>query len=190
LYFLMIRSLRRHRVAVVIAALAVVVVAAIALFVNAYNGSGSTRAAGPSDSPTPSSSSAVPSPTSTANAIPKGGVTDFTFPNGAHYTGGSFSFASFPQHIVHLVVFNSWGKRLIRVGWVAPQSYDAPYGDLHNLPPSWSITFHSAGDKDRAALFVGTDATGAPVTCQIFVDGALVSQETTLGPYSRQICLN
>jgi hypothetical protein len=195
LYLLMIRSLRRHRVAVVIAALAVVLIAAITLFVRAYNGTGSTHSGAgplPSDTATPSTTSigASPSPTNTSNAIPKGGVTDYTFPNGLHYTGGSFAFANFPQHIVRLVVFNSLGRRLIRVGWVAPQSYDAPYGDLKDLPPSWSITFHSAGDKDRAALFVGTDASGAPVTCQIFVDGALVSQQTTLGPYSRQICLN
>jgi hypothetical protein len=184
-------------VAVVIAALAVVLVAAITLFVRAYNHTGSTTSAGGSgassfspDNPTPADSgsgSATPSPS--ADPIPKGGVTNYTFPGGLHYTGGSFAFSSLPQHIVRLVVFNHDGRGLIRVGWVAPQSYDAPYGDLRNLPPTWSITFHSVGDKDRAALFVGTDASGSPVTCQIYIDGRLESTQTTLGPYSRQVCL-
>ena len=177
--------------AVVIAALTVVLIAAITLFVRAYDHTGSTGSAGgPSVFPTTSGTStpsATPSPTT--DPIPKGGVTGYTFPGGLHYTGGSFAFKSFPQHIVRLVVFNHLGQRLIRVGWVAPQSYDAPYGDLRNLPPSWTITFHSVGSKDRAALFIGTDASGSPVTCQIFIDGQLESEQTTLGPYSRQVCL-
>lgn len=192
------RFLRKNRVKIAAAALVVGVVTLMALFIRAYNGG--TTSAAPTFGPTTglstdsasadASSSSSAKPRSTATGIPGGGVTKYTFPNGQTYVAGDPGFFKFQnQHIVELRVFSGGNVRLIRVGWLAPESYDAPYGDERGLSSPWSITLHSSGTKYHAALFVGTDASGNPVTCQIFVDGVLKDQQTAHYPGARQVCV-
>lgn len=182
---------------IAIAAFVVAIVAFIGVFVRSYNSGGNSAA--PTLGPTTSgftpgvptdSTSATKKPTTTASGIPKGGVTKFTFPNGQSYAGGSTDFFRFQkQHIVELRVFSQGNAQLIRVSWLAPESYDAPYGDMHKLASPWSLTLHSSGDQYHAALFVGTDASGNDVTCQIFVDGKLKQSLTAQYSFSRQTCI-
>jgi hypothetical protein len=196
------RTLRRHRVKIAIAAFAAALVAFIAIFVESYN-SGNDSAAptlGPTgalptttavSSPSATkSTSASSKPKRTLTGFPSGGVTNFTFPNGQSFTGGNTDFFKFQnQHLVQLRVFSAGNVQLIRVGWLAPESYDAPYGDLKSLASPWSLTLHSSGDKYHAALFVGTDNTGNPVTCQIYVDGKLKDSQTARFPGAHQVCV-
>src|SRR4051812_6464870 len=136
------RTLRIHRLKIAAAALVVALVAFIVVFVRSYS-SGTDSAApklGPSTSsfapPTDTSptDSTSASPGKSGSGVPSGGVTDFTFPNGLKYTGGSTDFFRFQkQHIVVLKVFSEGNAQLIRVGWLAPESYDAPYGDMKQL---------------------------------------------------------
>lgn len=181
------------------AAVAIVaLVAFIGLFIRSYN-SGTDSAApklGPTTSGfTPpvdtSSTSASPSASkASGTGLPRGGVTAFTFPNGLSYTAGDPNFFRFQkQHIVVLKVFSAGNVPLIRVGWLAPESYDAPYGDVKGTGSPWSLTLHSSGDKYHAALFIGTDATGNPVTCEIFVDGVLKAKLSAEHDYARQTCV-
>ena len=190
------RFLRKNRVKIAAAALVVGVVTLITLFVRAYN-HGTNSAAPtfgptislPADTPSASASSSI-KPRKTISGIPSGGVTKYTFPNGQTYSVGDPNFFKFQnQHLVELRVFSAGNVQLIRVGWLAPESYDAPYGDLHNLASPWSLTLHSSGSKYHAALFVGTDRTGNPVTCQIFVDGVLKDEQTARYPGAHQVCV-
>ena len=191
-------TLRRHRLKIAAAVLVVALVVLVGLFIRSYN-SGTDSAAptlGPTTSGfTPSidnSSSASPtaSPKSSGSGLPSGGVTAFTFPNGLSYTAGDPNFFRFQkQHIVVLKVFSNGNVPLIRVGWLAPESYDAPYGDIKGVSSPWSLTLHSSGDKYHAALFIGTDATGNPVTCEIYVDGVLKDRLSAEHDYARQTCV-
>lgn len=195
-------TLREHRWKIAIAAVVVVLVALIGLFIRDYN-SGSDSSApkvGPSSggftptvdtrTATASSTSASASPGASGSGVPKGGVKGFTFPNGLSYTGGDPNFFRFQkQHIVLLRVFSAGNAQLIRVGWLAPESYDAPYGDTKGLASPWSLTLHSSGEKYHAALFIGTDSSGNPVTCEIYVDGVLKDRLRAEHPFARQTCV-
>lgn len=193
------RFLRKNRVKIAAAALVVGLVTLITLFVRAYNGSNKSGAAptfGPTISLPADTGSVSPSPSTsitprrTISGIPSGGVTKYTFPNGQTYVAGDPNFFKFQnQHLVELRVFSAGNVQLIRVGWLAPESYDAPYGDLRGLASPWSLTLHSSGTKYHAALFVGTDRTGNPVTCQIYVDGVLKDQQTARYPGAHQVCV-
>lgn len=189
------RTLRNNRVKIGVAALVVAIIAFIGLFVRAYNND-STSAA-PTFGP-PTSTIDIPSASSSASAKPKpstkpsGDLANYTFPNGVRYTGGDTAFFRFQnQHTVLLRVFSSGNVQLIRVGWLAPESYDAPYGDMRNLASPWSLTLHSSGDKYHAALFVGTARENNPpaVTCEIYIDGKLVDRKTAQYYGSRQVCV-
>jgi hypothetical protein len=180
----------------VVGAVVVLLAAFIALFVRSYDSSGPEGSAPPAAQSTPTlsipalSSSASASPTGKSGSTKSGSVINYTFPNGLHYTGGDTSFFRFaPQHLVVLRVFSAGNVNLIRIGWLAPESYDAPYGDIKNIASPWSLTLHSSGDKYHAALFVGTDASGNPVTCQIVVDGVVKQTLTAEHPFARQTCV-
>lgn len=187
------RALRKHRTKAIVAAVAVLLVAFIGLFIRSYHDSGPVGSAPPIAN---GSTTSIPELSSSASgsAKPKSStspsVINYTFPNGVHYTGGDTSFFRFgPQHIVVLKVYSAGNVQLIRVGWLAPESYDAPYGDIHHVGSPWSLTLHSSGDKYHAALFVGTDATANPVTCEIWVDGTLKQRLTANHVYARQVCV-
>ena len=193
-------TLRRHRWKIAITVVVVALIAAIGLFIRSYN-SGTDSAApkvGPTTSGfTPSidstsSTSAAPSPTASGTGIPKGGVTAFTFPNGLSYTAGDPNFFRFQsQHTVVLRVYSTGNVQLIRIGWLAPESYDAPYGDIRNIASPWELTLHSSGTKYHAALFVGTARENDPpaVACEIYVDGKLADGKTAQYYGSRQVCV-
>jgi hypothetical protein len=190
------RQLRRHRTKAIVAAVVVVLIAFIGLFIRSYHDSGpvgkAPNAIGsttsvPELSPSASDSSSA---SSKPSGSPTGSILNYTFPNGMHYTGGDTSFFRFaPQHIVVLNVYSHGNVPLIRVGWLAPESYDAPYGDIRHVGSPWSLTLHSSGDKYHAALFIGTDASANPVTCEIWVDGQLKQRLTAEHVYARQVCV-
>lgn len=191
------RTLRNNRVTIGVAALVVAIIAFIGLFVRAYNHVDTSAAPtfGPTTNPVdvPSASSDASSSVAAkpkASRKPTGDLATYTFPNGTSYAGGDTAFFHFQtQHIVVLRVFSSGNVQLIRVAWLAPESYDAPYGDVRRLVSPWSLTLHSSGKTYHAALFVGTDASANPVTCEIYIDGVLKDRKTARYPFARQVCI-
>lgn len=75
------------------------------------------------------------------------------------------------------------------IGYYIPYSPDRQSGTLQNVGTSWSLRTVSYGDPDYARIYLRAGGNPAiTVTCTISVDGKVVTQETTDGPYALLIC--
>lgn len=75
------------------------------------------------------------------------------------------------------------------IGYYIPYSPDKQSGTLMNVGTSWSLRTVSYGDPDYARIYLRAGGNPAiRITCTISVDGRVVTQETTDGPYALLIC--
>jgi hypothetical protein len=95
-------------------------------------------------------------------------------------------------HIVdnrHRLVARVWSAAPVyAVGWLIPTSLDHSYGKDMHPGRSFTIDTRVSGRPKYALLWIYAGASGAPVTCTISIDGVVRSEQTTSGPYGRQVC--
>lgn len=92
-----------------------------------------------------------------------------------------------PKHRIQLLVTSK--APIGTVGYYIPYSPDKQSGTLLNVGPRWSLRTVSYGSPDYARLYLRQGARpDAPITCKILVDGRVVYQKSTDGPYSLLIC--
>lgn len=176
-------------------AAAIAVIVCVGLFVDAY------RAAGPEGGSNPGAVAVSPLPTPSPVLSPSGpaasksaaakGIAFGTAPI-PQYTlslAGGPGFTIVPAKTYNLVMAASSSQAISRVGYLAPTSPDASYGDVYGVGRSWSVSTTVTGRPYYAAVFIQANAAGTPITCTISINGSVVDSRTTRGAYGRQVCV-
>jgi len=187
-----LREPGRARTMAVAGLVAIVFIVAVALFLKSYHDSGPTASASvPSDSGTPAAlpsdtfSNPVTSPT--AGFFPSGRITSLPEITISGIEGGGLKFA--PGSIHHLVATVHSSAPIGIVGYLIPTSQDHSYGESKNVGTTWTLSTTVYGRPAYAMLFLQAGRSGAPITCEITVDGHTSAHASTSGPYGRQYCL-
>lgn len=187
------RFRRPSRRSVVMGAAALAVLLCVGLFVRAYQHAGTggsdagggfgAGASGTPASPTPDE----PAPVS-AQA---GGVLPAmrTLPRVTYTAQGGPGFTIVPAPTHKLVLSATSTAPIGEVGYLIPTSPHDSYGAAKHVGDHWVLHTTVTGKPYYAAIFLQAGATGAPITCTITLDGKVIDQRSTSGPYGRQVCV-
>ncbi len=187
------RRLRRpSRRAIVQGVAGLAVLLCIGLFVRAYNhaGAGNSDAgggfgAGGSGYPAPSPSASAPVSAQAGGVLPA----TRTLPRVTITAEGGPGFTIVPAPRHKLVLSATSTAPIGEVGYLVPTSPHHSYGAAKHVGDHWVLRTTVTGKPYYAAVFLQAGATGAPITCTITLDGKVIDQRSTSGPYGRQVCL-
>lgn len=105
-------------------------------------------------------------------------------PPGLNGNGGS---VSLPKH--RLTIRWTSGNPLGLIAYIVPTSQEHNEGSwVERTRRELTISTTVYGRPDYAIAYVQAGGTGAPATCEIFVDGKRTARRTTQGPYGAVWC--
>lgn len=99
---------------------------------------------------------------------------------------GSSRLISLPKH--ELVVRVTSEADMFRVGYVVPTSLEKSYGVEYDVGRTWELRTVVYGKPKYARIYLQAGPYGIPVKCTITVDGKVLEQRDTEGPWGQLIC--
>jgi hypothetical protein len=161
------------------------IVAAIALLTTLLTMGGGAKKTGAIVPPSPTATTSSPTPTPTAKPKPK------STPPVAIPTltpAGGWGLADPAARHTLLIELVSSRPVYVQIGWKAPTSA-GKVGIYKGRTTDWSRSMTVFGSPQYVVFYTYYGGAEAPVTCRVFVDGALRTSKTSTGSYGGVMCV-